>query len=438
MTGSDTTPPPADANQLPQRTTPTWEVELLISGAAVFAMLQLPGWLDDRVFDLAPRFAHELSEALMLIYIYMTSAAIVLAITFALHLGLRAHWIAMVGVHSVYPDGVRWDRLRMGPVQREVALRRSGTAEDCIERADNRATMVFAFGIMAATVLFLLSLTACLAFAATMAVNSIGRLHFNAFHTFLLLYAVALLPWFLASSVDLVLGKHLRPGGLVRRMLDAIFAVYWRVGMLRGFSTGNVVASHGGQRRVFLLMLAVFLPVVIGVFTYWMSENSSRPFGSYAMFPDFGADSAHRMDAAHYGDLRDPERGATVPFVQSLLVTDAYLKLVVPYQPTRDGAALQRDCPAASTAPDDDARAVVLLDCLARLHPVSLDGKPLASLRYDATSDPRTDRPALQAMIDIRALAPGRHELRVARAPQPPGEDHEHDKATAYTIPFWR
>ena len=33
------------------RTARTWEVELLISGVAVFAMLQLPGWLDDRVFE---------------------------------------------------------------------------------------------------------------------------------------------------------------------------------------------------------------------------------------------------------------------------------------------------------------------------------------------------------------------------------------------------
>ena len=40
---------------LPKHTTPTWEVELLISGVAVFAMLQLPGWLDDGMFALAPR-----------------------------------------------------------------------------------------------------------------------------------------------------------------------------------------------------------------------------------------------------------------------------------------------------------------------------------------------------------------------------------------------
>jgi hypothetical protein len=33
------------ADKLPKHTTPTWEVELLISGVAVFAMMQLPGWM---------------------------------------------------------------------------------------------------------------------------------------------------------------------------------------------------------------------------------------------------------------------------------------------------------------------------------------------------------------------------------------------------------
>jgi hypothetical protein len=46
-----------------------------------------------------------------------------------------------------------------------------------------------------------------------------------------------------------------------------------------------------------------------------------------------------------------------------------------------------------------------------------LGGEALATLHYDIGSDPRTGRPALQATIDLRSLASGRHLLRVARAP---------------------
>lgn len=53
------------AHQLPKHTTPTWEVELLISGVAVFAMLQLPGWLNDRLMFLLPRFEDSWRASLM-------------------------------------------------------------------------------------------------------------------------------------------------------------------------------------------------------------------------------------------------------------------------------------------------------------------------------------------------------------------------------------
>lgn len=93
----------ADPDKLPRHTTPTWEVELLISGLAVFAMLQLPSWLGDRFLALLPRFDSNWAGALNIVYMYLAVAAVILAVTFALHLLLRAHWIALVGMHSVYP-----------------------------------------------------------------------------------------------------------------------------------------------------------------------------------------------------------------------------------------------------------------------------------------------------------------------------------------------
>jgi len=104
---------------LPRHTTPTWEVELLISGVAVFAMLQLPGMFDDALFALRPRFDAAWHDPLRMMHVYLKSASVILAATFAIHLLMRAHWIALVGMHSIYPDGVRWDKLRIGPVQRE-------------------------------------------------------------------------------------------------------------------------------------------------------------------------------------------------------------------------------------------------------------------------------------------------------------------------------
>ena len=104
----------------------------------------------------------------------------------------------------------------------------------------------------------------------------------------------------------------------------------------------------------------------------------------------------------------------------------------MPYSPRRDGTKLQHDCRAAGATRD-----AALLACLARLHAVTLDGKPVAGLHYDITSDARTNRPALLAMIDVRALPRGRHELRIAHPPHADPEQDDGDPGYD-SIPFWK
>ena len=69
---------------------------------------------------------------------------------------------------------------------------------------------------------------------------------------------------------------------------------------------------------------------------------------------------------------------------------------------------------------------------------MTLDGKPVADLRYEIASDPRTGRPSLLAMIDVRTLAKGRHELRVThphRANRKPDKDKP--DPGFHRIAFW-
>lgn len=428
--------PPHDGGpmlRLPRQTTPTWEVELLISGVAVFAMLQLPGWLDDRLYALVPRFEDEIAQPLRMVYVYLKSAALILAATFCLHLLLRAQWIALVGMHSVFPGGIRWERLRMGPVQREIETARYAGPLATIERADNRATVLFSIGVMLASTLLLI--TAFVSALFLLAIGARAATGMRADIGTVLGYCtiVALLPLFAAMLLDRHRGERLRRDGRVRRVLAAVLRFYSRVGIMQRASNPafSLLSSHGGERRATAATIGVFLLASAAVLLSIHAGRSARNLGSYALFPAF-ADGARTLDEAHYDDERDPSRHAAVPFIGSAVATQAYVRLVVPYRPNDDAAALRAGCPAAASA-NGDARAAALLDCLQRAHAVALDGRPLASLRYEAGSDVRTDRPALVAMIDVRGLAPGRHELQVARAAAAGGE-----APRPWRIPFWR
>ena len=429
------TPEPAPA--LPARTTPTWEVELLISGVAVFAMLQLPGWLDDRMFALQPRVSDGWQTVLLMSYLYAKSAAIVLAVTFAAHLLMRAQWIALVGMHSVYPQGVRLDRLRMGPVQRAIEAARADSTGDAIERADNRASVVFALGVSVAFIIATILVFFCGSLLlVTLFSQAIGW-RIDPFETIVALLALVMLPWLAAGLVDQHYGARLQPDGAAHRVIAVVLGLYTRIGM--GRRNNRIVAtltSNGGERRMMALVVGIMLAAIIGVATSYRSMRSTTAFGSYALFP--GADASdHGIKPAHYDDQRNPDRDEAVPFVQSSVVTGPYLQLLVPFQPGRNEPAMRKRCAHAQRL-EGAARSTARLACLAQLHAVTLDGMPLGTLRYEIASDPRTGRPALLAMIDVRTLAKGRHELRVARPPRTDRKPDKGDPDPGFDrIPFW-
>ena len=418
------------------RTARTWEVELLISGVAVFAMLQLPGWLDDRVFELEPRLGEDWRPVLLMSYFYAKSAAVVLAVTFALHLLLRAQWIALVGMHSVYPRGVLLERLRMGPIQRAIEESRHDSTEDAIERADNRASVVFAIGVTVAFILASVCVFFCGSLLLVTGLSQAFDWRLDPLKMMMVVFAVFMAPFLAAATIDQGLAGRLRPGGSVHRATHAVLSFYTRIGM--GRRSNRIIAlltSNGGERRMLALVFGAMIAAIVGVSIAFTAMRSSSVVGSYGLFPDI---PALRIDSAHYDDQRNPARDDALPFVQSSVVTGPYLELVVPFRPSRAGEAMRQTCTQMKGL-TGDALAMARLTCLHQLHAVTLDGMPLANLRYEIASDPRTDRPALLAMIDVRSLAKGRHELRVARPPRGNrAPDPDSPDPGFHRIVFWR
>jgi hypothetical protein len=415
---------------LPAHTTPTWEVELLISGVAVFAMLQLPGWLDDRFFELDPRLNLDWHVSLLFGYIYSKGGAMILAATFVLHLLMRAHWIALVGLDSIYPDGVRWDRLRMGRQQRDVTRANLGTIADAIERADNRATLVFAVGVyltMQMVKMFVLVLVcAGLAFA----IDHFARVDANWFVAIGL--AVVILPMLLLWRFDKAFGEKLGKDGFASRALRIVFNFYARIGFGRGSAPGMLLmSSNAGSRRVYAIVFTISLGAVTVIMTGLVVARDTDRFGSFGFLSEAAPESPRTLLRQHYDDQRGDQRPGWVPFVQSQVIQDPYLRLTIPIHPALHDAAMRRRCPAA-VGPSAAKSGPAQLDCFASLHPIELDGHPV-KIAFDLGSDPRLKLPALVVMIDARSLANGRHELLVGEPDQPDGTRTPSDR-----IPFWR
>lgn len=421
------------ATHLPNRTTPTWEVELLISGVAVFAMLQLPGLLDDAMFRLSPRFGDEVRQMLVLAYVYAKGMALILAVTFVLHLLLRARWIALVGMHSVYPEGIRWENLRMGPILRDIERARARPFAAIIERADNLAAMVFAVGVTLAIFVVPIAIVAIGISAIGFALSALSGKQVDVVTVMLAVFAIVLLPASAAMMLDKQLGEKLSPDGFVGRMTRRMLGIYARIGFSR---TRNpimaLLGSHVSDTRISTATVGLLLVALMVSALSLVAARSPEKIGNYSLFP--AATHGNAIASAHYDDQRDPARDEAVPYMQSMVVAGPYLKLVVPFRPNLDEPAMRDRCPQATVA-KGDGLAAARLACLQSLHGVALDGKPL-DVQYEPGSDPRTDRPALVAMIDVRDLPRGRHELQVAHPPE--SSKKRRDDPGFDRIPFWK
>ena len=117
---------PADTPlALPQLTTPTWEMELLISAASAFALLQVLGVQQEAFLRMAVWFNESHMQAMLTpLYLYARIVLICLSGAFIIHLATRAYWVGLIGLNSIFPDGPDFSKFKYGaPVDRRQQAR---------------------------------------------------------------------------------------------------------------------------------------------------------------------------------------------------------------------------------------------------------------------------------------------------------------------------
>ncbi|KAA2286162.1 hypothetical protein [Arenimonas fontis] len=430
-------PSAAPVPSLPGRTTPTWEMELLLSGATVFALWQLAGWMAPFTAGLLPRLDPRLSTIGAMLYLYLATGVITLGMAFVLHLALRAYWVALVGMHSVFPGGLRLDRLRAGPVAREALRRRWQDMDQAMERADNRATLVFGLGIGVAAVLVPITLMVAALYGLVLGLCwALDRLDLVP-RLFIAVTGLVLLPYFLCMALDRWLGERLTPEGWPRRALAACFGLYARLGMSRESNPlVTLYSSHVGERRSGVVVTAIILVSIFLASTSLDWQQADLGPGQYGRFPESGRGLPGTVDGAHYASLQEPGESPERPFLPAPVLRGRHAALVLPFVPARHArhlAACERASPGGA---DAAATRLALLDCYAGLHEVKLDGRPLP-VRPEFYLDPSRDLRGLIYMIPLAELAPGRHELEIT-LPDPRRPGSASPLPRPERIPFWR
>lgn len=431
--------PQEDANVIPKRTTPTWDMELLLSGATVFALFQGAQAMMAGGAYLLPRLQGDLLMLCSMLFTYGFGGLILLSLTFALHLVIRAYWVALIGMNSVFPGGIKVDALRAGPLAKAVLLQRVRSMQDSIERADNGATIVFGIGVSIVLVLVPVSLTVTLMFGLAELIAWLTGLQAHVDMILLAIMALLFLPYMASAALDKMRGERLKPGTLAYSLTHACLVFYARIGLSRASNPlVTVFSSNIGERRGQAIIFTVMLVALLSSMAGLVLSRKDLGLGSFADFPDPRRGMSSSVEGRSYADTQEPDWSPASPYLPALVVRGDYARLVVPYTPEFNGH-LMKACPSGSEkkiASEERARREALLDCFSRQLTVSLDGNPL-TLRPDWYTEPARDVRGLIYMIPVRGLAEGRHELSVLTPPEEKPEEDE-DPEQSFVIPFWR
>jgi len=437
---------------------PIWELELLISGAVIFSLFQLPSLLTRSYLALELHVSSRLFLLPFMFYYVLLLVIIALILAFSAHFFLRGFWVALCGLNAVFPDGIRWDRYDAGPVAKRVYRELLPDPRDLERRVDRLAGTVFSVLFLALLAMFfaLLWVTG-LAVVATVATRLINP-DASPLIAFYVLLVLAMSPVLAAGAVDQWFKKepereqrHPRLRGLAERVLRG----YQRVTFGRAYNPILLVfASHFSSRKATAASMLASLGLAFLFLAYFTVRVGLFGFDSYVYFPSRSGPAT--MDARHYESLAPADDLGRVPTIQSDVVEGPYLRLFIPYLPDRDRELVEERCPEvaplrgeglffAKRRRGEPEQVEALAGCLARVYRLVLNGREIDEPGPTFYRRPSDGVAGVVIYLPTAELPAGRNLLEVVRVrseedsgtEREDGEDDGPDRHH-YFIPFWR
>lgn len=121
----------------------SWQAELLVSGLALFGSFQLPEityWLIDLFIKNLPYDQYIWGYGIAYMSLFGVS---ILSTFFIIHLILRAYWIGLIGVNSVFPQGIKIENKMYSPFYTRKMVDSLPTIPETILSVDELCSTLF-------------------------------------------------------------------------------------------------------------------------------------------------------------------------------------------------------------------------------------------------------------------------------------------------------
>ncbi|MEL6132246.1 MAG: hypothetical protein AAFR59_02650, partial [Bacteroidota bacterium] len=410
----------------------SWEAELIISGVAIYGSLGIHGQIHFLV-DWAIQNLHgDYLSACYLIFFYLFVGAQVLIMSFITHFFLRVLWVGMVGLYSVYPQGIKRTKKYSDDFNDKLLADFSDLAT-YNKKLDEYCSLVFAIGsgafmvIISITIFMGVVLLLLAGIHAILPQAEVGTLFSWAFIIIGGVYSlVAILHLKFLRENEIVKTIHYP---LYKFMTRPIYGVFFRPA-----NYIYLIFFTNSQQKKYWSLFLVFMIVIMG-------GAIISVFNSNVIFllrSDLMDDLASREDRVYmtmYEDQGDPQEMILYAAIPSDIIETEYLRVFVPLM-KRDEVVIDSVCPkhiTDSTLSESEnlhLRRANSMACLKDYHVFTVNGDTVTPTirRY---THPYTDQGGFLAYISNDAFQRGSNDLRIQR-----GRKNVEGKYARIHIPF--
>ena len=405
----------------------SWEAEILVSAVAIYAILnsfELLNWMVNKFIEnLGP---DQYTIAYFIVVMGYLGIGI-LAAMFTLHFALRAYWIGLVGLNSVFPDYSLEDSA-YSPIYTKKMLGILPKLSDAIDKVDELCSVIFsaAFALMLIYAYFTVFAVVYLFFY-----NALVAL----VPSWLLLLPLLLIGVFTVLGMILGIAANLKQFKGNEKLQHYYFLyTKWNGLILYGPFHKSVLmitmtfASNFKKKKALVRLVLVMLLSGFAFTLFKMSESNYF----YLIKPDSKIDDG-REYPQFYKNLNQEEKFLLGPEINSNAIQTKTLELFVPvfeYEAKSMYAFCNITEPNTGDKDHDKKkRWQQNLDCLQKQHQLYLDGV-LVTPKFLKTQHHRTGQFGLHCYLDLSTLTTEVHHLKIKRRL---GEG----TAKEWTIPFY-
>lgn len=417
----------------------TDEIELIISGLTMVALFTLPGWLFERIAESFTHLSVSLLVSSTMMLVVLTGLCYGLGACFLVHLMARAYWVGLIGLRTVFPEGINWERTPgIGPLTRERYRAKLPDLKAAIERSDRLASSLFAvISVIALGILWIGMLLASAGTLGGLIGSRFGATNLGITTAFAVLVALTLGLPALTWLFDAQLGARwpkLQGASWFRSFIGGLARANGWLFPQRLVLPVQLTLQSNTRPVLFLAIftLAIIAVIVVGQVSY--NRAATFTLSGEFIYLDDQHLSGPVFRSSYYEDMRESrDRLQAWPMIPSFEQRGSHLRLFLPYQPLRDNMLLDKLCPG------EDARLGAA--CLLRMWTVTLNGVPINTSGFLAAERRDLRMRGLVGAVPLYEVAPGLQLLEIIwNASSAPGEapmdDRYANARLEHRIPF--